>query len=73
VGGAGLILADEPTGNLDVENVRIIADCLTEEARRGRIIVIATHDPALLKLGTQSLRMEHGHLVAPESEPDGKL
>ncbi len=39
----GLLLADEPTGNLDVENEKIIVDCLWEYARNGGAVVMATH------------------------------
>jgi putative ABC transport system ATP-binding protein len=60
--GQRLILADEPTGNLDEENARTIAACLVEESRRGRTIIVATHDQALLNIGTKQCRMERGAL-----------
>ncbi len=63
VGGKELILADEPTGNLDADNMEIIADCLREESRRGRTILLVTHNPSLLDIGTQSLRIERGRLA----------
>ena len=63
VGGQKLILADEPTGNLDAENIELIGQCLCQESRRGRAIVLATHNPLLLELGTKQLRLEQGRLV----------
>jgi putative ABC transport system ATP-binding protein len=39
----GLLLADEPTGNLDLENEQIIVDCLREYARNGGAVLMATH------------------------------
>ncbi len=63
VGGQKLILADEPTGNLDAENVEIIAECLAEQRREGCAIVLATHNEQLLEIGTQALRIEAGRAV----------
>lgn len=45
-----VILADEPTGNLDPETSKEILDILTEIQQNGRAIIIATHDYELLKL-----------------------
>ncbi len=39
----GILLADEPTGNLDVDNEQIIVDCLREYARNGGAVLMATH------------------------------
>ncbi len=38
-----ILLADEPTGNLDVENEKIIVDCLWEYTRNGGAVLMATH------------------------------
>ncbi len=62
-GDKKLILADEPTGNLDVANVEIMADCFREEARRGRTVLLVTHNPSLLDVGTRRFRLEAGRLV----------
>lgn len=40
-----LILADEPTGNLDTENRNRILDLLDQENQKGRAIILITHDP----------------------------
>ena len=46
--GAGILLADEPTGNLDGENSRNIVEILTRLAHEGGYcVVIVTHDPAI--------------------------
>lgn len=42
-----LILADEPTGNVDDENAKIIMDLFLELKKRGKTIVIVTHDRSL--------------------------
>lgn len=40
-----IILADEPTGNLDAENSEAVLDALEEASGQGRTVLIATHDP----------------------------
>jgi ABC-type lipoprotein export system ATPase subunit len=54
-----LLLADEPTARLDEENSRSIADLLLRAARTyDTAVVCATHDPALLEVGDDELRLE---------------
>ena len=44
--GAPVLLADEPTGNLDGENTRIVMDILRRLAHEeGRCVIVVTHDP----------------------------
>ena len=57
-----IILADEPTGNLDPENTKIIADFLIEEADKGRIVILATHDKSLNKMGNSKIDMKEGRI-----------
>ena len=46
--GAGILLADEPTGNLDGENSRNVVEILTRLAHEeGYCVIIVTHDPAI--------------------------
>ena len=63
MGGKKLILADEPTGNLDAENVEIIAECLCEERKRGRTILLVTHNESLLEIGTRCLYLTSGRVT----------
>jgi ABC-type lipoprotein export system ATPase subunit len=44
-----VLLADEPTGNLDRANATTVLEALTDAARGGRTVVIATHDPFVLE------------------------
>ncbi len=59
-GAPGLVLADEPTGNLDPENAAIIIECLREEARAGRAVVMVTHNPGFIGMGTAQVRLVAG-------------
>jgi ABC-type lipoprotein export system ATPase subunit len=55
-----LILADEPTGNLDGENAEVILRNLRAAADAGKTVVAATHDARLLGGAQQKLRLEEG-------------
>ncbi|MDE3076640.1 MAG: ABC transporter ATP-binding protein [Chloroflexota bacterium] len=57
-----LILADEPTGNLDEANQQVIVDLFRELHREGHTIVLVTHDPDLGRLADRQVRLEHGSL-----------
>lgn len=57
-----LILADEPTGNLDAAIGREILSILEGLHREGRTIVMITHDPAIAAAAPRTLRMENGRL-----------
>lgn len=59
-----IILADEPTGNLDAENQRIVFGLLSDLHMQGRTIVMVTHDPAAGKLADRCLNLEHGRIQA---------
>ncbi len=57
-----LILADEPTGNLDPQNKQIIFDFLKEEHKAGRGIILITHDDFTAAQADTILRLEGGIL-----------
>ncbi len=59
-----LVLADEPTGNLDAANQAVVVALLEELNRRGHAVVLVTHDPALASRADRELRLEHGRLAA---------
>ena len=61
--GAQILLADEPTGNLDGENSRNIVDILTRLAHEdGYCVVIVTHDPAVAEAADTVYTMSDGVL-----------
>ncbi len=57
-----LILADEPTGNLDEENERVIMELFRALHREGRTIVLVTHNPAFGNVAERTIRLAHGRL-----------
>ncbi len=58
-----LILADEPTGNLDQESTEEIMGLFCDLNRSGRTIVLITHDPELAARCSSILRIDGGRLV----------
>ena len=63
--GAPVLLADEPTGNLDGENTRIVMGILRRLAHEeGRCVIVVTHDPEVAEAADLVLRMKDGGLTA---------
>lgn len=61
--GSEIILADEPTGNLDSENSRNIVEILQKLAHENnRCVIIVTHDPVIAEAADVVLRMRDGKL-----------
>ena len=58
-----IILADEPTGNLDEANEEIVLDLFRQMHARGHTIVLVTHDATVGALANRVVRLEHGRLV----------
>ena len=59
-----IILADEPTNNLDPENARKVIEILKRiQIEKGTTIIIATHDPQVEKYATQILNLEDGKIT----------
>ena len=58
-----LILADEPTGNLDRENEQVVMDFLRQLHERGRTIVVVTHNPAIAACADRTVALDHGRLL----------
>ncbi len=61
-----VIFADEPTGNLDEMNERLVLDLLTELNRQGRTIVMVTHNPELGDLTDRTIFLQHGRFLREE-------
>jgi len=59
-----IILADEPTGNLDPDTSRQIRDFLDDFNREGRTIVMVTHDPNATKSGKKTLKLFEGAIIS---------
>ncbi len=58
-----LVIADEPTGNLDGKNTRLVFDSLREFADDGGAVLIAAHEPAIADFADRILHIKSGHLT----------
>ena len=58
-----LLVADEPTGNLDTKSATIIIDLFEELSRRGKTVVMVTHDPSLTSRTTRNIIIADGELI----------
>ena len=74
VASPGLLLADEPTGNLDGATGRIVIDCLFEEhARRRSGLLLITHEAGLAERCDRQLHLEDGRIVGERRSAAGQL
>lgn len=58
-----LVLADEPTGNLDEANERIVMDIFRKLHEEGSTIVAVTHDPEVAREAQRTVVLEHGKVA----------
>ena len=63
IGDPDIILADEPTGNLDSVTSREIMDILYGLNAQGHTIIMVTHDPKLADMGTRKITLLDGHII----------
>lgn len=68
INDAEIILADEPTGNLDSENTHHVIELLKELHRAGKTIVVITHNPEVAQSFDHVYEMRDGKLIGAESE-----
>ena len=58
-----IILADEPTGNLDEANERIVLELLQELHQAGHTILLVTHSPVIGRMADRRIELAHGRLM----------
>jgi putative ABC transport system ATP-binding protein len=68
-GSPSVLLADEPTGNLDSTNGEAVMDLLKELHRGGATIVMVTHDPRYEEYSDRSIHLFDGQVVEDVSGP----
>ena len=71
VGRAPIILADEPTGNLDTRTTVEIMNIFTELNQEGITVILVTHEPDIATWSQRVLRFRDGRLIADEEAPKG--
>ncbi len=65
-----IVLADEPTGNLDSKNSEVVLSMLRHSNRElGQTVLMITHNPEAAEYGDRVIHMRDGEIVAPEQDP----
>jgi putative ABC transport system ATP-binding protein len=68
-----LIIADEPTGNLDSNGSRLVMELLSEIHKMGNTIIFVTHNPELTRYATRVVYMHDGQIVQDETTVIGQV
>ncbi|HXR50188.1 MAG TPA: ABC transporter ATP-binding protein, partial [Verrucomicrobiae bacterium] len=68
-----LIIADEPTGNLDSANTRLVMELLSEVHRMGNTVLFVTHNPELTRYASRVVYMRDGVIVHDEVTTIGDI
>ncbi|HMH31270.1 MAG TPA: ABC transporter ATP-binding protein [Methylomirabilota bacterium] len=68
-----LIIADEPTGNLDSGNSRLIMELLAEIHKMGNTVLFVTHNPELTRFATRVVYMHDGSIIHDEQTALGRV
>jgi putative ABC transport system ATP-binding protein len=65
--GTPLVIADEPTAELDGDSAHLLLDAIRRHAGAGTAFIVATHDPDVTAIADSVLRLERGRVV-PDTE-----
>ena len=73
INNPNLIIADEPTGNLDSEASRLVMELLSEIHKAGNTVLMVTHNPALTRYASRVLYMHDGTIIHDEQSSIGDI
>ena len=73
VGNPSLIIADEPTGNLDSQSSRLVMELLSEIHKAGNTVLMVTHNPALTRYASRVVYMHDGAVIHDEYSKIGEI
>lgn len=68
-----ILIADEPTGNLDSESSRLVMELLSDLHKAGNTILLVTHNPALTRFASRVIFMRDGSIIADEQSAIGEI
>jgi len=73
VNGPSIIIADEPTGNLDSVSARVVMELLSEIHKLGNTVLMVTHNPSLTRYADRIIYMLDGSVVYDEASAVGEV
>ncbi len=73
VNNPNIIIADEPTGNLDSVSARVVMELLSEVHKMGNTVLMVTHNPSLTRYADRIIYMLDGSIVYDEASAVGEI
>lgn len=73
VNNPSIIIADEPTGNLDSEASRLVMELLSEIHKQGNTVLMVTHNPTLTRYASRVVYMHDGVIIHDEQSGIGEI
>ena len=73
VNNPSLILADEPTGNLDTSSGAAVMQLLSDLHNSGRTVLVVTHDPRMIRFATHKIFLLDGRIVSEDEYQSAAL
>jgi len=73
VNGPSIIIADEPTGNLDSVSARVVMELLSDIHKLGNTVIMVTHNPSLTRYADRIIYMLDGSIVYDEASAVGDV
>lgn len=73
VNNPSIIIADEPTGNLDSTATRVVMELLSEVHKMGNTVLMVTHNPALTRYASRVIYMRDGQIVYDQESAVGEI
>ncbi len=73
VNGPSIIIADEPTGNLDSVSARVVMELLSDIHKLGNTVLMVTHNPSLTRYADRIIYMLDGSIVYDEASVVGEI
>jgi putative ABC transport system ATP-binding protein len=68
-----IIIADEPTGNLDSVDSRVVMELFSDIHRQGNTVILVTHNPELTRYANRVIYMQDGRIIGDERTEIGEL
>jgi putative ABC transport system ATP-binding protein len=68
-----IIIADEPTGNLDSVDSRVVMELFSDIHRQGNTVLLVTHNPELTRYATRVIYMQDGRIIGDEQTAIGEV
>lgn len=73
INNPSIIIADEPTGNLDSVNARVVMELLSDIHKMGNTVIMVTHNPSLTRYADRIIYMLDGNIVYDEASKVGEI